>query len=259
MAKYKRSILDILDEVVSGMSFPVVIGSVVSEGNLQTLFCCNIYHAQKGFNVTINDLSYKIVAFSHTDESITVKPNFTGAYTILPGVTFFLYNPLFFHGTPITTDTELKKLKDASVKTPMVWLWENFTEQENKDDIIEREVVVELYFLTQPPAKLVQMVNRDIHTECVKPMMRLAECFKAEMQLRSDIFETDFQQYDYENFPKFGVIARNKGATTAIMADNLSGVALYTTFRLFFKDHCECPPAEFGIGSMIVGQNFIVT
>jgi hypothetical protein len=256
MAKYLRSLLDILDEVVSGMSFPVTVGSVVTDGDLQTLFCCDIYHAQKGFKVAINGLEYTITDFSQENESITVS----GEGEILPGVTFFLYGPIFFHGTPITTDEELKQIVPAEAKTPMIWLWENFKEKTFIDEIIERKTEgLELYCLTQPPIDLGQMINDDIHNECVKPMRRLGESLKAEIIARSDLFETDGIDFDFENFAKFGVMARSKGSTKTLMADNLSGVAMYTDLQLYWKDHCECPPPQFGIGSMIVGQNFIVS
>lgn len=243
MSKYKRSIISILDEVINGMVFTISVDEVVlNPDGSQTLTACDIFYAQIGFNVTINSLSYKITDISHDDETITVLPNFTGVATINVGDTFQLYAVKFFHGTPITTQTELGKIVKAENKTPLIWLWENFKEKNFDNEIIEREIDVELYALTQTASiKLAQMENDNIHVECVEPMRRLIECFISEVGKRSDIFSSDFQDYDTENFPKFGIIARNKGADKAVFMDNLSGVACYTKLSLFYKDACECP------------------
>lgn len=242
MAKYKRPLIDILDEVVSSMTFPILVETVVDNGDYtQTITTCDIYHAQEGFNVTINDLSYKIIAFSQEDESLTLQPNFEGAFAIAVGTIFYLYPLYFFHGNPVATQTELKNIK-ANDKTPMIWLWENFTEDVDEDEIVERYIPVELYALTQPTeVGLQKMTNDDIHDKCCKPMRRLLENLQRKFVERSDIFSTDYMKYKTENFPKFGITARSKGAEKAILMDNLSGVAMYTTLELWYQDKCECP------------------
>lgn len=263
MSKYKRPLTDILDEIVSGLSTTITVDSVVTNADgTQTLYACDILYAQKGFNVTINGLSYKITAIDHTTESLTVDPNFDIEEfdpAIAAGITFELYGVLFFHGTPISTQTDLIKIKNADLKTPMIWLWENFVESIEEDEIVERIIPVELYALTQTPDKQAQMNNEDLHTECVGPMRRLIDNLMEAIRERSDLFDGDYMKHEVEAFPKFGIVARNKGAVNAVFMDNLSGVAGYTDLRLWYQDNCACPPASFGIGSMIIGQNFIVS
>jgi hypothetical protein len=58
---YTKELTDILDDLVSSMSFPVVIGNVtVNADDSITLECDDIYHAEVGFDVEINSLTYRI-------------------------------------------------------------------------------------------------------------------------------------------------------------------------------------------------------
>lgn len=239
MSKYKRPLIDILDELVTGIVANIEVLSVVANvDGTQTITACDIFYTQAGFEVTIDGVAYEITAFSQEDESLTLS----GVGAISVGAIFPLYAVKFFHGTPITTQNETGKIVNADDKTPMIWLWENFKEKVFEDEIIERTASVELYALTQTyQTKLAQMVNDDIHLACVQPMRRLIECLMREIERRSDLFSSDFLEYETENFPKFGIIARNKGAVTAVFMDNLSGVAAYTTLELFYQEKCECP------------------
>lgn len=256
---YKRDITDVLNEVISAMEFPVAIDSVVLNGDgTQTLYCSDIYHAQIGFDVTINGLSYKITDFDQSNETIAVTPNFTGTATISGGISFYMYNPFFFYGTPIATGQDLSGYDDANDKTPMVWLWENYIERNNDEMAsISREVDVELYFLTQANFELWK--TSDSYTKAIRPMRRLMEKFIVEVRSRDDLFSADDLTYDSENYAKFGVFIRTKGSTSNIFQDKLSGCSCKLTLKLWDKTECSnATVPTFGIGSMEIGQNFIV-
>lgn len=256
---YKQDITDILNEVVSGMEFPVAIDSVVDNGDgTQTLSCSDIYHAQIGFDVTINGLSYKITDFNQTNETITVTPNFTGTATISSGISFYMYTPFFFHGTPIATGQDLKEYSNANDKTPMVWLWENYTERNNDDfNSVAREIDVELYFLTQ--ANFALWKTDDAYSKAIKPMRRLMSKFIEEVKLRDDLFSADELTYESDNYSKFGIFIRSKGSTSNLFVDQLSGCDCRLTLKLWDKTVCsDATIPAFGIGSMEIGQNFIV-
>lgn len=263
MNKYRRPFTDILDEVIASMDTAIqILDVVLNEDGTQTLFCCDILHAQKGFNVTINGLKYKIESISQANETITVSKDYETEDdpTILPGVVFNIYSPMFYHGTPIATNQELQGENDASKKTPMFWLWEKYIEKNHDDAIVERTIEnFELYALTQSPNFQARSTNDELNVECVQPMQRMIHNFINTMRFRSDLFDTNILDYDIENFEKFGVVARNSGSQRSVMMQNLSGAALYMVPRLFYKDDCLCPPPPFGIGSMIIGQNFIVS
>lgn len=262
MAKYKRPFTDILQDVIDNMNVNIQILSVTDNTNgVQTISCCDIFYSQKGFDVTINDLSYKIIDFSQANETLTLKANFTGAYLLTVGTIFTLYKLHFFYGTPISAQSELNLIKKAELKTPMIYLWENYKEKFYAQDIIERKTSgVQLYALTQPPKDLMKMLRKDIQSECVNPMRRAIDCFYEEIQDRCDIFSADDLEYDTEEFARFGIVARNAGAQKSVMMDKLSGVAGYSDLELFYKDECECPAILItqGIGSDIIGSTLIV-
>ena len=243
MPKYRRPFIQILSEVIASMVATIQVTSVVLNGDgSQTLSCCDIFYAQKKFNVTINSLSYKITAVSFTDSTITVMPNFTGVSTIAPKTIFTLYQVYFFHGTPAATQEELVKIKNENNKTPMIWLWENYKESIFEFEMIERRISVELYALTQPPELLPRMQTDEIYNECIDAMQRLIEFFVETLRYRTDIFYTDELEYETENFARFGIIARSLGSAKQIFTSNLSGVSFSATLELTYKDNCKCPP-----------------
>lgn len=260
MANYTTDLTDILNEIITGMKFPIAINSVVrnSDGS-QTLFACDVYHAQIGFPVIINNQEYKIAAFNYNDESVTVTSLFIGDDTIIPGITFELYSPYFFHGTPAATSNEINKESDQFKKIPMIWLWENFTEQEQGDlSAIDRKSDVELYFLTHGDwdGKLTE----GLYSEAVKPMRRLYENFKKEIKQSKYFYSTEMI-VKKENYSKFGVYIREKGANKNILVDKLSGVSAKTTFEIYKTNDCEeCEDSidMGGIGYMQIQTNFII-
>lgn len=256
---YTRDIIDILNEVISSMEFPVAIDSVTANADgSQTLYCSDIYHAQIGFNVTINGLSYKITAFSQADETITVTANFTGTNTITAGVSFYMYTPFFFHGTPIATGQDLSDYSDANEKTPMLWLWENWTERENDElNPVAREIDCEIYFLTQANFNLWK--TDDAYQYAIRPMTRLKQMFKDKVKETTEIFSADDIVFETVPYSKFGVFLRSKGSEKNLFVDQMAGVGCKVTFKLWDKTECSTATTPtFGIGSMIIGQNFIV-
>lgn len=244
MAKYKRPFVDICNDVMNGINVTMqALAVTLNTDGTQTVKFCDIFYAQKGFNVMIDGKSYVITDFSQVNETLTLQANFTGDPTITNRVIFDLYRPYFFYGTPLTTAAELDQIKPAELKTPMIWLWEKFKETFYRDEMIERTIDdVEFYALSQPPKKLMQMIRIDIERDCVNPMRRLLEMFFAEIERRTDIFSADDLQFSTEEFARFGIVGRNQGATKSVLMENLSGVGGYCTLDLFFKDACACPP-----------------
>ncbi len=244
MAKYYRPLEDILDEVVAQIPSEIQVSSFVDNTNLTyTIGCCDVLYAQRGFNVTIDDKSYEIIGVDHAAETLTLSPNFGTDPTIAVGTIFDLYSVKFFHGTPVTTQTELNAILKAENKTPMIWLWSNYKEQIFRDMMVERKIPVELFALTQSYKKLKQLNNEDIYRECVEAMRRLWYLFTERMEYRTDLFYTDDLQYRVEDFPHFGILARNKGSEASLFFDQLAGCGSAIDLELMFKDDsCPCPP-----------------
>jgi hypothetical protein len=140
----------------------------------------------------------------------------------------------------------------------MIWLWENY-EEDWKDDIdsLEREVDVELFALTQ--ADFESETTETAYSAHIKSMRRLIELLKQAL-IDSSLFDTDSLTYQTENYSKFGVFTRNKGAVKNLFVDKLSGVGLKVNLKIYKTEPCE-PYFEVtgtGIGVMIVGSTNIV-
>lgn len=253
---YTQDFTDILNTLVTGMNFSVTIGSVTvnADGSI-TLRCDNIYYSQIGFDIYIGANIYRIVDFNQATETITV----TGSGTITPGDVFRMYGVKFFHGTPIATAQELKDLDNTAVdnaqnKIPMIWLWENFTE-EVVDDMTAmtggREIECELYALTGADEDAWK--TSDAYTYGIKPMRRLIELLIAEIKSDTATFNADELPYKTENYSKFGVFIRTKGATTRLFADKLCGLETKLRLKLWPKEYC---PSDFEVDPVTGSSSF---
>ena len=130
MIPYKESLIDIIRAVVQDMSFPVTIKSVSNSGNIYTITTCDIYHAQPEFELIIGGQKYVIKEITAPD---TIKVEGLSPIVV---TTFDVYEPFFFHGTPIQQGVELIQDKKADNKTPMIWLYEQFTETFFKENLL---------------------------------------------------------------------------------------------------------------------------
>src|SRR3990172_385101 len=162
---YKQSSIDVIGEVVSSMSFVVQIVSISTSGEVHTLTVCDVFYAQPGFKLTIDGNTYTIVDVLAPD---TIIVRGSAAIVLL---SFFLYPPFFFHGTPIETNVQLVQESNASNKTPMIWFLENFTKRffYNSEDTRERQINFRLFFLTQ--ANHEQWLD-DAYHNAIEPMRR---------------------------------------------------------------------------------------
>lgn len=236
---YKREFTDILNTLISSMSFPVVINTATDNNDgTFTLVCDDIYFAQPGFAVTINAVSYTIDSIDQSTETLVV----TGVGAITSGDTFNMYTPYFYHGTPIATGQELQNQQNASAKTPMIWLWENFTEDYYDEfSALERDVDCELFFLTQADFELWE--TEDAYANAIKPMKRLADLFIEAINSDTANFYFNASRYKSENYSKFGVFIRDKGTSKNLFADKLSGVGI--DFKFIINKTDECPTTFF--------------
>lgn len=257
---YTRDITDILRTLIAGMGFPVMIGGVTANADGYTLRCDNIYHAQVGFDIVINGETFRITSFDQSTETITV----TGTGSISPGDTFQMYGVHFFHGVPVATTEELKDLDNSAVdngqqKSPMIWLWENFTENVIDDfSPLGRDINMELYFLTQSDHEAWK--TQQFYDNAIKPMRRLLDTFRDAVKADRATFDADELSYSAENYSKFGVYIRNRGSSDNLFVDKLSGVGIKLRLKLWAVEDC---PADFeidgtGIGTMTVGSTFTI-
>ena len=232
---YRKPLTDVLDEIVTAITFPVIIKSASVVGTTQELICCDILHAQAGFKITVTQGTYTIESIDADNEKIIVTDN-TPSVPIT-AQTFQLYKPIFFHGTELETGDMLAHIKPFEEKIPMIWLRENFVEKIlPRGNRMDRETELELFFLTNADYK---KVIDDRMEEAIKPMMRLLQYFWEYMKSRTDLFELEDTDYTSETFTKFGVYAINKGIEKKLFADNLAGQKLKATVPMTKKINCK--------------------
>lgn len=231
---YRDSIITLVQQPVEAMTFPVTIDNIVANGNDYTLTCCDVYHAQPGFIVTIDGQQYTIVSVTYP--GTLVVRDLTGTNPIT-AESFDMYTPFFFHGTPIETNVELGQVKDAAEKTPMVWFLENFSEKfnDNEEETLERESTCRIFFLTQADHN--KWLTDDFYSNAILPMHRLLENWIADLK-ENKRFETQDLEYTTTNHIKFGVYIANKGVQSSLFSDKLSGVECAIVLKTYKPGEC---------------------
>lgn len=238
---YKRSLIDIIDDQIGELNFTIEIESVaLNEAGQTVITSCNIFHAQPGFSVSIDNVSYRITDINGSTQ-IILPGDLT---TALTGVTSFdLYRPYFFHGTPLATNTELQNATNiASNKTPMFWLHEGFEEKFYTDQTItlERDSFFDLYALTQ--ADHDNWLTDDAYHYAIEPMRRMAETLIQQMQNTPGIFQQKDFDYRITGIAKFDVTLTNKGTLKNLFLDNLSGVRIrFEPLKILKEYPYPCP------------------
>jgi hypothetical protein len=155
--------------------------------------------------------------------------------------TFELYRPKYYHGTAISMNTELDKKKQATDKTPMIWLMEQFVDtfQTATNNPIERKCKLQIFFLSTGNSQ--QWTTEEAYKWGILPMQRLQKSFELQLQKMDNIFVTDAPPlqpltYDLKNYHQFGVYIVNKGMPTALWVENLSGVEMNIPQLQIFAD-----------------------
>lgn len=235
---YKRSFINILNDVITAMPTPVVtVFKVVAiDATNWTIYVDDFFYAAYNHRITIGGKMYKIISL---DDSIgNFKMNISwdtgNSGAIIAPVTgqFTLYPFFFFHGTPVDTAQELGALKQASNKYPMIWLWDDFKERMSWDPSTanDRETSCKLFFLDQADPKIGPTDNR--WETYINPMMKFRDNFMNYLQTQLQDFMIWGQETNDEYYSKFGVYISQKGVRESLLADNLAGVKMEGTFTI---------------------------
>ena len=243
---YPKPLKYILENVVNAMTFNVTVYKVSSSlpptsylnkpatGLNYVLNVNNVYHAQVGYLVTIGGHQYEIVAYDTYagPKYMTITVNDpTGLNPPVTGI-FSLSTPLFVHGTPRDTNTELIKIQDASVKYPLIFLLEEYKEDYHgsKREAKQRDSYVTLCFLTQSDPTQQQ---NDISDLYVEPMARLAYNFVQAMNKQVGVFKTLPLDYSLVRKNKFAIAFKANDGNPKIMFADTAGVAFTSTLEIF--------------------------
>lgn len=231
-SNYRRAFTDIVEDVTTSMPLPVITiykVDVVSAG-IFLLYVDDLVYTAINQTLSIGGNPYVVTDLDDTmgNNKITVS----GSITPAP-CTFNLYRFFFFHGTPVDTAMELGNLKQASNKYPMIWLWEEFSEEMNWDigEAIDRKTTCSLFFLDQSDPKMSPTDSR--WTAYVKPMYKFRDYFMNYLQTQRQDFLIWEQTTKDIPKNKFGVWLAAKGSEKSLFVDNLAGVQMSGTFTIY--------------------------
>jgi hypothetical protein len=170
---YKRKeTVQVIGELIAAWQLPFVIDEVVDNGNgTYTLNVPKTYYLVSGKyrKLTISAVDY-IITDVVNNVSVTIQGS-----VMPPSDTFNLPVPHYFHGTIVQTNSELKKEKDLSKKTPMVFLRRPFSETLDAQDLIDTDIAntadLTMYFLTEANFESWETDDHDKHA--VIPMRNM--------------------------------------------------------------------------------------
>ena len=231
---YRTSSIDLMSSVLDAMDFTVTIQNVVEDpAGTFTLTVCDVLHAEPGRRITIDGNRYTIAS---VDAPNTLVLSGEDAIT---AESFELYRPYFFFGTPIGTEDELEQEKNASNKTPMIWMMLPFQDRpdENPESAFDRELDVRLFFLTQADHE--KWLTPDANEKAIQPMRRLEERYWAKVKQMISRFNVDRTSSKINDYPKFGVYLNGK-SDKSLWADKLAGCeSSITGLRIYHAGTCE--------------------
>lgn len=225
---YREDLSQILESVVTAMTFPMRIMGVVVNGDLTiSIEVCDMRHAEPGRTVTIGGNDYTILTIDDQNNIIQLS-----AGPAITATTFNLYGVHFFEGTPIDLEKQVKDIPNATDKTPMVVLLIPYSELifEDPEEAKERESTFTMFFLTQ--ANFDKWSTGDLMDNAVRPMGRLQQHFMKDA-LADSRFNPDGVQDKVTPRLKFGVYVNNKGVQKGFQSMDLSGVQQDTTMELW--------------------------
>lgn len=255
---YRTETPDILGSVVEQIDRTMTITDYSVNGTTHSIEVCDLKWVEPGRDITIDGNTYRVTAINNSTNIITA----TGAESVETN-TFELYPPIFFYGTPLDQDQNLKGIRETNNKTPMVYLLLNYDEDNDSNDesSIEREIRCRLFFLTS--ANFDTDLTADLHENKIKPMARLMQLFVDALKANRRSFDTEAFKYNSTPGYKFGVYVTNAGTKKSFFVDQLSGWDMRIDNLIVRRGHncTSCRAFEFpsGIGSMSIGDDFTIT
>lgn len=237
-----REIVDIIEDLVSGLTFTSEIKTVTDNGNDNyTLGVCCTYQVQPYCYVSINGTDYLVTDIVN-NESITINSN------ILPvvGDNIVIKAPAYYHGTIPAVNAEMDEKQNAqvSIEAPLVYLFEVISETFNNDeeDQLERESTLRLFFLAS--ADFENWYTDDHYKYAIVPMRNLAYEFIKSVNANNCTFAL-FDSYTLINHAKFGQFTDNNGHINRFFNEGFSGVEMRVTLPILGEniacsDACNC-------------------
>jgi hypothetical protein len=180
-----------------------------------------------GNTVFIGGVEYTIDAIDIGTPSFTVSAN-----SLPVGTEYKTGYPYYFHGTYLAIDNELKKITNSQKKYPIIYFAETFSDRENLNPLsqIGDTVTSAMYFMTS--ANFRDWLTEDHYDFVIDEIDELVTKFIAKLKSNSFIQYNELEEIERVRHAKWGLYVENKGHTTNLFTDNLSGVELRLTIPL---------------------------
>src|SRR5690606_7010137 len=145
--------------------------------------------------------------------------------------------PLFLHGTAPSVNSEYLQISPMTrEKTPFIWLLSGYKEIEHgKLSLIAIEASTKLFFMDETDER--QWLNDEHLAYSLKPMRKLADLFVKTIQ--KDLRFPLIEKWELTDRARFGVGVVNKGNSSKIIDEDLSGTQLDISVKIY-KGNCKC-------------------
>jgi len=209
------NIVKILKSLVSEMLITIKVKAFTDnlDGTF-TIETCNTQYLNSCSYFKVNGNDYITQSFEG-DESVTIKgtPALDSDFNLDP--------PLFIADTPAGTNSNLIDKRSDIYRLPFIWLLEDFSTNYE----LSRSVIVSprlrLFFMnTNKESEWQEGKHR---SECIEPMMNLCDQFLIDIEKK---VSGKIDKFTLKNRIRFGKYLDNKGHTSKIIDENLSGVEL---------------------------------
>jgi len=228
-----KEVTELFDAIVLDIDSSIKIYSIESLSGNTTIKTCNTKWARKGKKISLelmddSVLELKIASVINNEEIVV-----GGTHDIK---SVMLLNPFKISGTKTSTNNEWNKAdRDLTKKTPLIWLYPNYTEKVYGDEAsLERTITMSIAFLDETNPKFQK--NEEHIENAVIPMKNLV--YEFIKSFNNKAIYKKLKDYSLKTYSRFGV-ETDSGIIQNILDADLAGVVLTVTLDKF-KEPCKC-------------------
>jgi hypothetical protein len=217
--KFIDFIGDIVDSIRQGASI-ISITNTPSTTNY-VVVVTDLLDLTVGKMVSIGGVEYQITAIN------TLTPSFTVSAAVAPvGTQFSASYPFYIHGRFIAANNELNQISNSLRKYPLIYLAENYSTRENLDPNLQIGDNVSCSIFIMNSSNYEDFTTDEHYTYTIDAMDSIANSFIDKLKTNQFVQYREFSELERIRHTKWGLEVTNKGTTTNLFDDNLSGVEL---------------------------------
>jgi hypothetical protein len=217
--KFIDFIGDIVDSIRQGASI-ISITNTPSTTNY-VVVVTDLLDLTVGKMVSIGGVEYQITAIN------TLTPSFTVSASVAPvGTQFKASYPFYIHGRFIAANNELNQISNSLRKYPLIYLAENYSTRENLDPNLQIGDNVSCSIFIMNSSNYEDFTTDEHYTYTIDAMDSIANSFIDKLKTNQFVQYREFSELERIRHTKWGLEVTNKGTTTNLFDDNLSGVEL---------------------------------